>query len=518
MEPMRSVRRAILSASDKEGLAAFAEQLAREGTEILSTGGTAEELRRSGIAVREIADLTGFPEMLGGRVRTLHPLVYGGILARRSLESDREEMGRFGIEPIDLVCVNFYPFEATARREGASEEEILESIDIGGPSLLRAAAKNYAHTAVLFEPAEYDGFLDRLRSPDGVTLADRREMAARAFRRVAAYDEAIEAWFDSRPEERGAVFPTRFLLRGTLRRALRYGENPHQPAAWYGRSSASHRFEALQGKELSYNNLADADAAWRLILEFDDPAAAVIKHGNPCGAAVGEDAASAFRAALAADPVSAFGGVVATNRPVGAAFAGELAPLFLEVVIAPEFEEEARAVLGKKKNLRLVRCTGSPGASALGEVRALLDGFLVQRIDSPVLEEGKWRIVTKRKPTEKEMADARFAWKVAKHVRSNAIVLAKGGAVVGVGAGQMSRVDSTLLAIDKARRAGHETAGSVLASDGFFPFSDSVERAHEAGVEVLVQPGGSIRDDEVFAAADRLGVKMIVTGVRHFRH
>jgi phosphoribosylaminoimidazolecarboxamide formyltransferase/IMP cyclohydrolase len=515
MESMRRIRRAIVSVSDKRGLVPFASALASTDAQILSTGGTAAHLRAAEVPVREIREVSGFPEMLGGRVRTLHPLLFGGILARRGVASDREEMDVFGIPPIDLVLVNFYPFAETIARAGAAGEEIVESIDIGGPSLLRAAAKNFEDVAVLFHPDQYEPFLARLRSDEGVPLAERRALAARAFRYVADYDERILAWFE---RDASGALPDPFHLAGSLRRALRYGENPHQTAAWYERAGSSHRFEALQGKELSYNNLADADAAWRLLAEFESPAAVIVKHGNPCGAALGADAPAAFRAALSTDPLSAFGGIVAVNAPVGEALASEWEKIFLEVVLAPDFETEALRCLGKKKNLRLVRVSANPSPGPSREVRFLADGFLVQSLDDLCINDETWRVATERKPTEEEMRDARFAWRTAKHVRSNAIVLARGERTVGIGAGQMSRVDSTLLAIEKARRAGIETSGAVLASDGFFPFPDSVERAHEAGVSVFVQPGGSIRDEEVFAAANRLGAAMILTGARHFRH
>ncbi|MFH1680879.1 MAG: bifunctional phosphoribosylaminoimidazolecarboxamide formyltransferase/IMP cyclohydrolase [Candidatus Eisenbacteria bacterium] len=512
---MRRVWRAVVSVSDKRGLVSFASDLARAGTEILSTGGTAKHLRAAGIAVREIREVSGFPEMLGGRVRTLHPLLFGGILARRGVDSDREEMERYGIPPIDLVVMNFYPFAETVARPGATEEEIVESIDIGGPSLLRAAAKSFDDVAVLFDPEQYGPFLERLRSTDGITLADRRALASRAFRLVADYDERILAWF-----ERGGArdLPAAFHLAGTHRQALRYGENPHQTAAWYDRAGSSHRLEPLQGKELSYNNLADSDSAWRLLLEFEGPAAAIVKHGNPCGAALGPDGAAAFRAALSTDPLSAFGGIVAVNTPVDGSLGAELEKVFLEVVLAPSFDQDARSRLAKKKNLRLVRVEANRAAGAARQIRILIDGFLVQSDDHLRVNEEEWRVATDREPTEEELRDARFAWRVAKHVRSNAIVLARGERTVGIGAGQMSRVDSTLLAVEKAGRSGMETRGSVLASDGFFPFPDSVERAHEAGVGVFVQPGGSIRDKEVIAEANRLGAAMILTGARHFRH
>ena len=513
---MQSIARAILSVSNKEGIVDLARALAGKGTEILSTGGTARLLREEGVPVRAVEEVTGFPEMLGGRVRTLHPAVFGGILGRRSLREDLREMEKHRIAPIDLVVVNFYPFRERAAEPGAAEEAIIESIDIGGPSLLRAAAKSFEDVAVLHRPDQYGPFLERLASPEGADRAYRRALAAEAFRHVEEYDAAIREWFEM--EDAGEEGPVRFRLEGTLRRALRYGENPHQRAAWYSRSDSTDRFRALQGKELSYNNLLDADAAVRLVREFDGPAAVVVKHGNPCGAAALPDPREAFLAAHAGDPQSAFGGIVALNRPVDGALAAELKPHFLEVIAAPGFDDDALALLGKKKKLRLLLVEGGGAGARPVEVRLLADGFLVMDPD-PIGETGeKWRTVTKRAPSEEEERDLRFAWTVVKHVRSNAILLAKGGRTIGVGAGQMSRVDSSELAARKARNAGHDPAGSVLASDGFFPFPDGVERAAEAGVTALIQPGGSIRDEEVIAEADRRGLAMVLTGVRHFRH
>ena len=516
MDVMRKVKRAVVSVSNKEGIVPFAAALAASGTEILSTGGTANLLRSEKIEVTSFDEVTGFPEMLGGRVRTLHPKVFGAILGRLDLESDRAEMEKHRIEPIDLVVVNFYPFAETVAKPGVTDEEVIESIDIGGPSLLRAAAKNHRHVAVLNDPSQYGDFLEQLGSPEGVNEGYRRFLAESAFRCVADYDERILARFEGTGT---GQFPGTWHLGGRLRSRLRYGENPHQEASWYERAGSSHRFKPLQGKELSYNNLADADAAWRLILEFDRPAAAVIKHGNPCGAAVAGDPAAAFEAAHACDPLSAFGGIVAVNRPVEGNLAAALKPLFLEVVLAPEFSEEALAILGRKKKLRLVRVSAAPSPGADREIKVILDGILVQEGDPPGGRgREEWRTVTREKPSTTEKEDARFAWLVAKHVRSNAIVLAREGRTIGIGAGQMSRVDSTRLAMEKAKRADHPIEGAVLASDGFFPFPDSVQEARSEGVRLFVQPGGSIRDDEVVAEADRLGAVMLMTGARHFRH
>jgi len=511
---MKKIEKAILSVSDKEGIVPLARALVEGGTEIISTGGTARLLRDNRISVSPIDEVTGFPEMLGGRVRTLHPNVFGGILGRRAVPSDINEMKEHGIGAISLVVVNFYPFEETLARRGATEEEIIESIDIGGPSLLRAAAKSFADVAVLHDPARYEDFLGRLRSEEGVNLTCRRELAASAFRYVARYDEAIRAWFD------GAVgsSPGRFHLSGTVRQSLRYGENPHQKAAWYTGGRPAARYRCLQGKELSYNNLSDLDSAWRAVSELDKPAAVIVKHGNPCGAAEGTDLLAAYRAALRCDSLSAFGGIVAVTGEVEEDLAAEMKELFLEVVAAPSFSDPALAILAKKKRLRLVTVSVDPSAAAPPEIRVLADGFLVQEPDPPIPGPAAWKVASKRKPSKEEWEDALFAWKVVKHVRSNAIVLARERRTVGIGAGQMSRVDSTLLALEKAKRSGLSVRGAVLASDGFFPFPDAVEKAAEEGITLLVQPGGSIRDDEVLAEADRLGVAMIRTGTRHFRH
>lgn len=511
---MKKIRRAILSVSNKDGIAQLGAALVAQGAEIISTGGTAAAIAAEGIPVKQIDKVTGFPEMLGGRVRTLHPAVFGGILGRRSIDSDLNEMKEHGIEEIDLVVVNFYPFRETAAKEGVTGGEVIEKIDIGGPTLIRAAAKSYADVAVLSRPGQYEPFLHALASAEGVSLAHRRELAAAAFRHVSEYDEAIRDWFD-RDEEGG--LPTHFGMSGSMIQTLRYGENPHQAAGWYIRPDQPYRLKPLQGKELSYNNLLDGESAWRLIREFDEPALAIIKHGNPCGAATGNDLARAFRDALACDPVSAFGGIVVVNRTVTEPLADELAGLFLEVVIAEKFDDRSRARLAGKKKLRLVEVSRS-GGEALLEMRSTSLGLLVQETDQPGVDESSWRIATRRQPDENEMNDLRFAWRVAKHVRSNAIVFAKEGRTVAVGAGQMSRVDSARLAIEKGRLAGLDLKGSALASDGFFPFPDGVETGAEGGATAVIQPGGSIRDEEVIAAADRLGMAMVLTGRRHFRH
>ncbi len=513
---MKTVRRAMISVSDKEGIVDLAKSLAEQGTRIVSTGGTAAVLSEAGVPVTPVGEITGFPEMLCGRVRTLHPKVFGGILGRRSLDSDALEMEEHGITPIDLVVVNFYPFESAAARKGITPEEAIEQIDIGGPSLVRAAAKSHADVVVLCRPSQYGPFLDALRSDEGVTPEMRRRFAAEAFLRVARYDGAIADWFDRASPGETVARPAGETVEPA--RALRYGENPHQKAWWYSTPDQSLHLTPLRGKELSYNNLLDADGAWRLISEFDEPAAAIIKHGNPCGVAAGGALVDLFRGALACDPVSAFGGIVALNRPVDERLAKELAGLFLEVILAPRFEGDALERLARKKRLRLVEATVAASTKDAREVRSISAGMLVQEPDLPGDDEAAWTVPTRRKPAAAEIDDLRFAWKVAKHVRSNAAVLAASTTTVGIGAGQMSRVDSVRLAVEKAADARLLLDGAVMASDGFFPFPDGVERAAQAGIRAVIQPGGSIRDGEVIAAADTLGVAMVFTGTRHFRH
>ncbi len=512
---MKKINRALLSVSDKQGIVPFAAALVAQGAEIISTGGTASTLAAEGIAVTRISEITGFPEMLGGRVRTLHPKVFGGILGRRGHDSDSREMKEHGIGEIDLVAVNFYPFRETVARPGVTESESIEKIDIGGPSLIRSAAKSYPDVAVVTDPGQYEPFLAALATEGGVSLEERRGLAAVAFRHVTDYDEAIRDWFDRSDEEGG--LPRQCSIGGEKAQSLRYGENPHQAAGWYITPGQPFRLTPLQGKELSYNNLLDTDAAWRLIREFDEPAVAILKHGNPCGVAINSDLVLAFQNALACDPVSAFGGIVAVNRPVTGPLAEEMAELFLEVVIAEKFEQPGRLRLSKKKRLRLVEVSGRGGASRL-EMRSTSIGLLVQEIDQPGMDTSNWTVPTERKPDDRETADLRFAWSVAKHVRSNAIVFAREGRTLGVGAGQMSRVDSVNLALEKAGAARLDTKGAALASDGFFPFPDGLEKGAKGGITSVIQPGGSIRDEAVIAAADKLGIAMIMTGERHFRH
>ena len=518
----RAVRRALISVSDKTGLPEFARFLDGHGVEILSTGGTARTLREAGIDVVDVSDHTGFPEIMDGRVKTLHPAIHGGILARRDDDAHAAAMEDHGIAPIDLVVVNLYPFEATVGA-GAGFSECVENIDIGGPALIRAAAKNHDGVAVVTDAEDYAAVIDDIRAHGGTGGELRRRLAAVAYARTAAYDAAIAGWLAQRE---GAAFPRRHVVAGVRRQALRYGENPHQDAAFYatgGSSSGLAAARQLQGRDLSYNNLADTDAALALAAEFERPAVAIIKHANPCGVAVGDTLAGAWEAALRCDPVSAFGGIVAVNRPLDAEMAAAMAELFLEVVIAPGVEAAAASALGAKKNLRLLETAGMPDPRAPGRaVTPLSGGFLLQDRDTGSVRAGDLRVVTRRAPTDGEVADLLFAFTVAKHVRSNAIVYARDGATVGIGAGQMSRVDSARIAAWKYEEAGLAEGGGnappVVASDAFFPFADGLVSAAAAGVSAVIQPGGSIRDEEVIAAADERGLAMVFTGQRHFRH
>ncbi len=502
---------------------ALGQALVAHGAEILSTGGSAAALRAAGVAVTEVSDHTGFPEILDGRVKTLVPQIHGGLLGRRDLETHRAQMAEHGIAPIDLLVCNLYPFEATVA-SGAGEAECVENIDIGGPALIRAAAKNHTHVAVVTEPGQYAALIEALAS-GGTRLALRRQWAAAAYARTAAYDSAIAGWFAGRL---GEAFPERFSVAGTLRQALRYGENPHQRAALYvtGDRPGVARAEQVQGKELSFNNLNDTDAALECVAEFEAPTIVIVKHANPCGVASGADLATAWEAALRCDPVSAFGGIVAANRVLDKAAAERIAAIFTEVIVAPDAAAEARAVLARKKGLRLL-LTGAlpdPGAPGL-QVRSIAGGLLVQERDAGRVSGADLRVVTRRGPTEAERADLLFAFRVCKHVKSNAIVYVRGGATVGVGAGQMSRVDSARIAAWKGQAAAEAaglaanlTVGSVAASDAFFPFADGLEAVIAAGATAVIQPGGSIRDPEVIAAADKAGIAMVFTGMRHFRH
>jgi phosphoribosylaminoimidazolecarboxamide formyltransferase/IMP cyclohydrolase len=522
------IRRALLSVSDKTDLVAFARALADMDVELISTGGTAAALRAEGLAVKDVAELTGFPEMLDGRVKTLHPRVHGGLLAVRGDARHDAQAAEHDIAPIDLVVVNLYPFEAAVAK-GAVYDECIENIDIGGPALIRGGAKNHAAVTVAVEPADYDSVLEAMRGNDGATTLDlRKRLAAKAYARTAAYDAAISGWFAS---TLGEDTPEWRAFGGRLKFALRYGENPHQRAAFYASGDARPGVASAvqhQGKALSYNNLNDTDAALELIAELgaEKPAVAIIKHANPCGAAVGPTLREAYLKALRCDSVSAFGGIIALNGTVDAGAAEEIAKIFAEVVIAPDASAEAKAIFAGKKNLRLLTTGGLPDPRAAGVVvRSLAGGLLVQSRDNGVVTAGDLKVVSKRAPTERELADLLFAFKVAKHVKSNAIVYAKNGATVGIGAGQMSRVDSARIAALKAAEAAQAigeskplTRGSVVASDAFFPFADGLLAAAEAGATAVIQPGGSMRDDEVIAAADERGLAMVFTGMRHFRH
>ncbi len=518
------LRRALLSVSDKTGLVPFAAALATRGVEILSTGGTAAALAAAGVPVKEVAAHTGFPEILDGRVKTLVPAIHGGILGRRDAPRHQAEMAEHGIAPIDLVAVNLYPFEETVAR-GAAFAECIENIDIGGPAMLRSAAKNHEFVVVLTDPGQYEAVLSELAAAGGTSAALRRRLAAAAFARTAAYDAAITAWFAA---AENTPFPAHISLTGTLRQELRYGENPHQRAAFYANGTRAGVASAIQaqGKALSYNNLNDTDAAYECVAEFAAPSVVIVKHANPCGVASAETLTAAWDLALRCDPVSAFGGIVAVNRELDAATAEKIATIFTEVIIAPAASDEAKTILARKKNVRLLLAGSLPDPAVPGlAFRSLAGGFLVQTRDAGQTGEADLKVVTKRAPSSAERADLLFAFRVAKHVRSNAIVYAKGGATVGVGAGQMSRVDAARMGAWKAAEAtcaaglgAPLTQGSAAASDAFFPFADGLEVIAEAGASAVIQPGGSIRDDEVIAAADRNGMTMVFTGMRHFRH
>ena len=506
--------RAVISVSDKTGLGPFARALAEQGVDIYSTGGTKKAIAETGVPVKSIAELTGFPEILDGRVKTLHPAVHGGILARRDVPDHMRQLEFHGIGLIDMVVVNLYPFVETVSRDGVDLTEALENIDIGGPTLVRASAKNFPHVLVVVDPRDYETVAQRLANGT-VDHELRKGLARKAFRHVALYDTAIADYLSDASDP----FPDELTIGMTKAQGLRYGENPHQQGAFYAGSMSRGGGIAgatqLWGKELSFNNIADADAAWSAASDFEEPAVAVIKHMNPCGLADHEDLTEAYKRALAGDPVSAFGGIVACNRKVDLATAEEISKVFYEIVIAPSFEEEALALLKKRKNLRILEMgSGRNGGSGL-DVKTVQGGFLVQTRDSGGDDPSTWRCVTKRAPTPEEMDDLAFAWKTAKHVKSNAIVLVKGKALVGMGAGQPNRVNSVHLAL---RAAEDRAKGSVLASDAFFPFADNVQLAAGGGVAAAVQPGGSVRDQEVIDAADELGMAMVFTGVRHFRH
>ncbi len=530
MTDLVPVKRALISLSDKSGLEDLAAGLSRHGVELVSTGGTASKLRGNGAAVRDISDLTGFPEMMDGRVKTLHPKVHGGLLAVRDNTEHAASMAEHDIAPIDLVVVNLYPFLNTVM-SGADRDTIIENIDIGGPSMVRSAAKNHAHVAIVTDPSDYAELLAEMDANDGATsLAFRKRLAAKAYALTAAYDSTISQWFAF--ADQSERFPRTRTMASTLKMPLRYGENPHQHAALYlpvgPHAPGIAQAEQVQGKELSYNNLNDANAALELVAEFRDgpPTVVIVKHANPCGVATADTLLDAWKQALACDSVSAFGGIVAVNRPLDRETAEAISEIFTEVVVAPNADEDARAVFARKKNLRLLLTGALPDPNRVGQTLAVIaGGILVQDRDNGHISRDDLKCVTKRQPTEREVADCLFAWTVAKHVKSNAIVYAKDGATAGIGAGQMNRRDSARIAAVKAREAAEthgwaepRTVGSAVASDAFFPFADGLLSAAEAGATAVIQPGGSIRDDEVIAAADEAGLAMLFTGMRHFRH
>ncbi|MDV3458700.1 bifunctional phosphoribosylaminoimidazolecarboxamide formyltransferase/IMP cyclohydrolase [Sphingomonas sp. HF-S4] len=519
-----SIKRALLSVSDKTGIVELGQALAAQGVDLVSTGGTAKALRDAGLPVRDISDLTGFPEMMDGRVKTLHPKVHGGLLAVRDNPEHVASMDEHEIGAIDLVVVNLYPFAQTVAR-GAARDEIIENIDIGGPSMVRSAAKNHDSVAILTDPADYP-----LVYGGSTNFEQRKKFAAKAYAATAAYDSAIAGWFAH--VDQGERFPESVAVPMIKQAELRYGENPHQIAALYTQSAGGVNGVAqarqIQGKELSYNNYNDADAALELVSEFRDgpPTVVIVKHANPCGVATGETLVEAYEAAFACDTVSAFGGIIAVNRPLDGPTAEAISGIFTEVVAAPDADEAARAVFARKKNLRLLLTGDLPDPARRGRVmKSIAGGFLIQSRDSGIVTDADLKVVTKRAPSEQELADCRFAWTVAKHVKSNAIVYAKGGSTAGVGAGQMNRLESARIAAWKAKDAAEKagwaqprTIGSAVASDAFFPFADGLLAAVEAGATAVIQPGGSIRDDEVIAAADEAGLAMVFTGMRHFRH
>ncbi|HSE47906.1 MAG TPA: bifunctional phosphoribosylaminoimidazolecarboxamide formyltransferase/IMP cyclohydrolase [Terriglobales bacterium] len=519
---MAKIERAILSVTDKSGLVEFAKQLSALGVELVSTGGTAKALRDAGLTVRDISDLTGFPEMLDGRVKTLHPKVHGGILHMRSKAEHVAAVKQHGIQPVDMVVVNLYAFEKTAQRPAVEFDEIIENIDIGGPSMVRSAAKNFRDVAIVTSPADYQAIAGEMKASGGaLSLATKWRLAQQAFALTSAYDSAIASTLATiavegeKFEKSGdSGFPAALRLNFRKAMDLRYGENPHQKAAMYsdGSGFGVANGKQLQGKELSYNNIVDLQAAWDLAQEFTEPVCVIIKHTNPCGTATGADLLAAYKKALEADPVSAFGGVIGVNRPIGAACAEEMAKLFVEAIAAPQFDAGAREKFAAKKNLRLMEIAKAEPKWTLKNVSG---GLLLQDEDHRPLTDADLKVVSQRPPTKEEMRALLFAWKVCKHVKSNAIVYARDGQSVGVGAGQMSRVDSAKIG---AMKANLPIKGTVAASDAFFPFPDGVEVIAQAGATAIIQPGGSVRDQEVIATADRLGLAMVFTGVRHFRH
>jgi len=516
------MRQALISVSDKTGVVELAQGLAGLGYRILSTGGTAKLLAENGVAVTEVAQYTGFPEILDGRVKTLNPRVHAGLLARRDMPEHMAAMAQHGIDPIDILCVNLYPFEQTVARPDCSFDDAIENIDIGGPAMLRAAAKNHGSVAVLVDPADYPALLEELRVHGRVGSSMRFELAKRVFAHTARYDGAISNYLSSLDEKlRPTPFPQTLTRQWSKVQDMRYGENPHQSAAFYRERMVAGGLLAgcvqLQGKALSYNNIADADAAWECVRAFDAPACVIVKHANPCGVAIAADAAGAYAKAFKTDPTSAFGGIIAFNRAVDAACARAVAGQFVEVVLAPAFDAGAREIFAAKQNVRLL--TVAPGVAHNDlDFKRVGGGMLAQTADTATILPSDLKVVTKRKPTAEQIDDLLFAWRVAKSVKSNTIVFASGGMTLGVGAGQMSRIDSARIASIKAKEAGLSLAGSAAASDAFFPFRDGLDVVVDAGATSVIQPGGSVRDQEVIAAADERDVAMVFTGIRHFRH
>jgi len=521
---MATIKRALISVSDKTGIVDFAKQLAGFGVEILSTGGTATLLRQQGLAVKDVSEFTGFPEMLDGRVKTLHPKVHGGLLGMRDNPEHVAKMAEHGIEPIDLVAVNLYPFEATVAKEGCTLEDAIENIDIGGPTMLRSAAKNNRDVTVLVDAADYGAVLVEMKASGGAVSRETNfRLAVKVYQHTAAYDGAISNWLGRKLSAEDAEFPPTLTLQFKKAQGMRYGENPHQAAAFYVEKAVTEASIAtarqLQGKELSYNNIGDTDAALECVKQFaEGPACVIVKHANPCGVALGASLLEAYERAFATDPESAFGGIIAFNRELDAATARAICDRqFVEVIIAPKVSGEASAIVAAKKNVRLLECGEWPAAPAARlDFKRVNGGLLVQDTDLELTAELK--VVTKRQPTAKELEDLLFTWRVAKFVKSNAIVYGKDGMTIGVGAGQMSRVNSARIAVIKAEHAGLQVPGSVMASDAFFPFRDGLDNAAAAGVTAVIQPGGSIRDEEVIAAADEHDIAMVFTGMRHFRH
>ncbi|MGD8788716.1 MAG: bifunctional phosphoribosylaminoimidazolecarboxamide formyltransferase/IMP cyclohydrolase [Burkholderiales bacterium] len=520
---MTKRRQALISVSDKSGVIELAKALTGFGIELLSTGGTARMLQDAGLKVTEIGDYTGFPEMLDGRVKTLHPKVHGGILARRDIESHRQALEQHSIPTIDVVVVNLYPFVQTIARPDCTLEEAIENIDIGGPTMVRAAAKNWEHVAVITDPADYSGLIQELESSGGAISQETRfRLARNAFSHTAAYDSAISNYLTATSiDGTRQPFPEQANMNFLNVQNLRYGENPHQKAAFYRDLApvpgAISNYVQLQGKELSYNNIADSDAAWECVKTFDQPACVIIKHANPCGVGVDDSVLAAYRKAFATDTTSAFGGIIAFNRPIDSNTAEAISGQFVEVVIAPQIDEGARNVFAKKQNVRLLKIPQADGANEF-DYKRVSGGLLIQSPDIRNVSAEELRVVTRKKPDDQQMSDLLFAWRVAKFVKSNAIVFCADGMTLGVGAGQMSRVDSARIASIKAENAGLSLKGSVVASDAFFPFRDGVDVVAAAGASAVIQPGGSVRDEEVIAAADEHGMAMVFTGVRHFRH